>query len=1011
LRAFFASKELQMDGAVLVVLLGLGFFAWIFAVDRDARRRVAALEHVTRDLAIGLHHAHARTHHIEQWLQQQWVPLPSDARPREPERPVQRVAPSVAPIEDLTPSVGPTRDVTAAVAPSQAPSSGPIGGSAVARDAPAAPTVSTAQPAQPAPTAPDELPVDGQPEPVDFERWLGVRGAAALGAVVLVVALFYFLRFSVERGWLTPALRVLFGFLVSFAALGASELKLRHVHPTMGAWIAGAAFGGLFASIWAAHRVVGMIDAPVAFVGFVVCAAATLSYATRRDSVPVALLGLVGGLAAPLAFHTAGEALVATPLSPLVLAYVFLLDLAVVVLTVRRGWWSCALLSLGSTAGYVAWFLLDEGRPLLAQAVPSLLIAAIFGALPGWMWTRAHPGDPTGGDTDSSARLLRLGALFVAGCVGVWLASGPTTAHALVGLTSLLATHGIALVLQRRGAPGPVELAGVFVVLGAAASLARVHSEGLDLLAPFALGVAAVAIARGTTRFLARGASLVPVDVAALLLYFALSLEGHFVTASFVVFGALVLLRYFERARRVEETQAGEVAEAPGEVAGLLGVLLFFARWTLDAGAATGTRQVLALAVALVVFGRSILPRRLGAEASRAIALVGDPSARPLLPVARAVALTTLLAGFPLAAAAPTTLVELCAALALGVAMLSGSGYAALGTRLVGAAAAVGAATIFGVLRPEHLTVALGASLLVPTYLGVEAIWGARAAPEEEVDGLLLALLALAGVAVRVLAGPHALVPYAALTLLAAAATFRAFRRGVGEPVGLSLLVLATAGLSAYVLAGELSGTPRLVALAVETLLAAALHRRRPLAALLVVAGVGLLWALEIAAFAATSRLAGAIVPLAIVTTLATHLWLLLRHHAKTALTEVLRTSASLSALAAALALVSALAVGLRDGQSATESSLPLSLGWGLYGTAVLALGVRLVSTNLRWLGLGAILVTCGKVFLFDLADLRDLARVASLVGLAVSLLGVSGLYQRFVRGAATLQRGTAPPR
>jgi uncharacterized membrane protein len=67
----------------------------------------------------------------------------------------------------------------------------------------------------------------------------------------------------------------------------------------------------------------------------------------------------------------------------------------------------------------------------------------------------------------------------------------------------------------------------------------------------------------------------------------------------------------------------------------------------------------------------------------------------------------------------------------------------------------------------------------------------------------------------------------------------------------------------------------------------------------------------------------------------------------------------------------------------------------------VLALGVKLVSPNLRWLGLGAILVTCAKVFLFDLADLRDLARVASLVGLAVSLLGVSGLYQRFVRGTS----------
>jgi uncharacterized membrane protein len=41
--------------------------------------------------------------------------------------------------------------------------------------------------------------------------------------------------------------------------------------------------------------------------------------------------------------------------------------------------------------------------------------------------------------------------------------------------------------------------------------------------------------------------------------------------------------------------------------------------------------------------------------------------------------------------------------------------------------------------------------------------------------------------------------------------------------------------------------------------------------------------------------------------------------------------------------------------------------------------------------------VTIGKVFLYDLGELRDLYRVVSLVGLAVSLLLVSLLYQRFV--------------
>jgi hypothetical protein len=179
------------------------------------------------------------------------------------------------------------------------------------------------------------------------------------------------------------------------------------------------------------------------------------------------------------------------------------------------------------------------------------------------------------------------------------------------------------------------------------------------------------------------------------------------------------------------------------------------------------------------------------------------------------------------------------------------------------------------------------------------------------------------------------------------------------------------------------------------------LYRWRPLRVFVSLSGVGLAWAAKLAGLEAVTQLGGAIVPLVVVTALAAHVWLLLRDRARNPLVELVEGCASLLGLGGGLVLISALAVGLREGQSATESSLLLSLGWGLYGTAVLALGVKLVSPNLRWLGLGAILVTCAKVFLFDLADLRDLARVASLVGLAVSLLGVSGLYQRFVRGTS----------
>jgi uncharacterized membrane protein len=42
-------------------------------------------------------------------------------------------------------------------------------------------------------------------------------------------------------------------------------------------------------------------------------------------------------------------------------------------------------------------------------------------------------------------------------------------------------------------------------------------------------------------------------------------------------------------------------------------------------------------------------------------------------------------------------------------------------------------------------------------------------------------------------------------------------------------------------------------------------------------------------------------------------------------------------------------------------------------------------------------MVTVVKVFLYDLGELEDLYRVASLLGLAVSLILVSLAYQRFV--------------
>jgi hypothetical protein len=71
---------------------------------------------------------------------------------------------------------------------------------------------------------------------------------------------------------------------------------------------------------------------------------------------------------------------------------------------------------------------------------------------------------------------------------------------------------------------------------------------------------------------------------------------------------------------------------------------------------------------------------------------------------------------------------------------------------------------------------------------------------------------------------------------------------------------------------------------------------------------------------------------------------------------------------------------------------------WALYGAGVLGVGIQRKDATLRWSGLAALLFVTGKVALFDTQALEGVPRVASLLALAVTLIGSAVLSQRFRR-------------
>jgi uncharacterized membrane protein len=87
----------------------------------------------------------------------------------------------------------------------------------------------------------------------------------------------------------------------------------------------------------------------------------------------------------------------------------------------------------------------------------------------------------------------------------------------------------------------------------------------------------------------------------------------------------------------------------------------------------------------------------------------------------------------------------------------------------------------------------------------------------------------------------------------------------------------------------------------------------------------------------------------------------------------------------------------LSTGASSIAERYSYSAAWILFGAALLVLGILRKVKALRYASLAVMLLSVGKVFLYDMSNLTDLYRVLSFFGLGMSLLALAWVYQRFV--------------
>ena len=313
-------------------------------------------------------------------------------------------APRVEPRPE--PPAAPAQRPSAPVVPPPVPMprpSAPVVPPAVAVSRPVPPVPATGAPRQavPPPVPPRVPPrppiVPRVPEPppppppvspdwsFDWEQLVGVKLFSAIAGVALVMAAIFFLRYSIEHGWLQPPVRVIIGVITAVALLVTCERKAARKYPVTANALDAAAIAILFATFFSAHALWKLIPAWAAFGLLALVTATAVLLSIRRDSLFIAVLGLVGGFATPVLLSS-GEN------RPIPLfAYLLLLNIGLAWVAYRRGWAMLSAVSVLLTTlyqwGWVFKYLASSPLPL---ALAVFIVFPVVGYA-GYLLAQSRP--------------------------------------------------------------------------------------------------------------------------------------------------------------------------------------------------------------------------------------------------------------------------------------------------------------------------------------------------------------------------------------------------------------------------------------------------------------------------------------------------------------------------------------------------------------------------------------------------------------------------------------------
>ncbi len=206
------------------------------------------------------------------------------------------------------------------------------------------------------------------------------------GVVLVFLAVAFAMGVAIDRGWLTPAMRVAGGLALGAGFLGAG-LRIHSSRPVFGQTVEGAGLAIGYMSFYAGHQLFGVFTYPISFTGMLAITTLAFVLAFRQSDSALAVIGFLGGLVTPLILADGGPSGVGGGTGDSLVglaAYTGLLVAATIAVYLKEGWGSLMGASVvgGSAVVILMWSLAGHAGPYTPDRLAIQLIIVLVTA--GW---------------------------------------------------------------------------------------------------------------------------------------------------------------------------------------------------------------------------------------------------------------------------------------------------------------------------------------------------------------------------------------------------------------------------------------------------------------------------------------------------------------------------------------------------------------------------------------------------------------------------------------------------